>query len=58
MTPLPVAIHSRTEVSEHKVIVPELIRRVRLLMKDTRYPPLNTLRVDLKVPFLIKYRRP
>ena len=57
MTPMPAAIQSRKDVSRHEIIVPELIRRVRLLMKDNRYPPLNNQRVDLNVPFLIKHRR-
>jgi hypothetical protein len=57
MTPIPAAIHFRTDGSEPEVIVPELIRRVSILMKKNRYPLWNNQRVDLKVPFLIKQRK-
>lgn len=47
----------RTGVNEQNMQVADLIRRVEVLMKDKRYPPLYPVRVSLHIPFLIKYRR-
>jgi hypothetical protein len=46
------------KMTEQKMHVRDLISRVESLMSDEHYPPLYNIRVDLKIPFLIKYPRP
>ena len=57
MSAVAAVFHKRTKVNEQMMNVRDLIRRVELLMSDERYPPLRILKVDLKIPFLIKHRR-
>jgi hypothetical protein len=57
MRTVPAVVHPKTGMTEQKIPVKDLIRRVELLMRDEHYPPLYNLRVKLNIPFLIKYRR-
>jgi hypothetical protein len=62
MSTMSAVVHARTvnerKMTEQKVKVRDLIRHVESLLSDERYPPLYHVRVDLKIPFLIKYPRP
>ena len=49
MNSLPAVVQKRTEVNEPVMNVKELIRRVEVLMKDERYPPLYIKKADLKI---------
>jgi hypothetical protein len=53
----PAVVHPKTGVNEQEMVVRDLIRRVESLMGDKRYPPLYNIRVDLHIPFLLKYPR-
>jgi len=55
---LPAAARLKTEVNDTQIIVGDLIRRVGLLMRDGRYPPLHNQKVEPAVPFRIRYPRP
>jgi hypothetical protein len=55
---MPGAVRSGKGMHEQKMPVRDLIRRVELLMSDERYPPLYNCKVDLKIPFRIRYPRP
>ena len=57
MTPLPAAVRAKPEVNSQKILVGDLIRRVDLLMRDGRYPPLHNQKVKLNIPFHIRYPR-
>lgn len=52
---LPAAVRLKTEVNAQQIIVGDLIRRVGLLMRDGRYPPLHNQKVEQTIPFRIKY---
>jgi len=58
MRTMPGAVRSGKGMHEQKMPVRDLIRRVELLMSDERYPPLYNCKVDLKIPFRIRYPRP
>lgn len=58
MTPLPSAVRSITGMNDQKIIIGDLIRRIDALMNDERYPPLHNQKVELNIPFRIKYPRP
>jgi hypothetical protein len=45
----PAVVRKRTEANEKNMNVKELIRRVKVLMNDERYPPLYIQKVDLKI---------
>jgi hypothetical protein len=40
MSAVPAFFHYRTKVKEYMMNVRDLIRRIELLMRDERYPPL------------------
>ncbi len=50
MSAVPAFFHYRTKVKEHMMNVRDLIRRIELLMRDERYPPLCIRKVDLNIP--------
>lgn len=45
-------------MNDQKIIIGDLIRRIDALMNDERYPPLHNQKVELNIPFRIKYPRP
>ncbi|OPX65381.1 MULTISPECIES: hypothetical protein [unclassified Methanoregula] len=47
----------RPHTDEQKMMVCDLVRRVSELMRDGRYPPLHNQKVELNVPFRIRYPR-